>query len=326
MAFILILSVHEFGHYFTARFHKIKTSLPYYIPLPPFPLFFGTLGALIRIRQRIPTTTKNFDVGIAGPLAGFVAAVIILSYGFINLPPAEYIFQIHPEYEQFGLDYPAHVYNAQFLKGGADIIMGNNLLFQFLASWLADPLRMPNGHEIMHYPFLFAGFLSLVFTALNLMPIGQLDGGHVVYGLFGAKGHRWIPSSVFLIFIFFAGIGVIRPGHGDEIIWALPLYLGFLYFTCKGLGFDVKNTAIVTLTIFLLQYILVMLMPKLDGFNGWLLFAFLLGRFIGVRHPGAEVEEPLTLERKILGWIALVILILCFTPTPIEIISYEPTP
>jgi hypothetical protein len=69
-----------------------------------------------------------------------------------------------------------------------------------------------------------------------------------------------------------------------------------------------------------------MLMPKLDGFNGWLLFAFLLGRFIGVRHPGAEVEEPLTLERKILGWIALVILILCFTPTPIEIISYEPTP
>lgn len=326
MAFILILSVHEFGHYITARVHKIKTSLPYYIPLPPFPLFFGTLGALIRIRQRIPTTTKNFDVGIAGPLAGFVAALIILSYGFINLPPPEYIFQVHPEYQQFGLNYPDHVYSAEFLKGGADIIMGNNLLFQFLASWLADPTRMPNGHEVMHYPFLFAGYLSLVFTALNLMPIGQLDGGHVVYGLFGAKGHRWIASTVFVAFIFFAGIGIIRPGQGDEILWSMPLYLGFLYFTCKGLGFDLRNTAIISLIIFLLQYVLVMIEPSINGFNGWLLFAFLLGRFVGVRHPGAEKEEPLSLERKVLGWIALIILVLCFTPTPIEIITYESTP
>lgn len=326
MAFILILSVHEFGHYLTARYHQIKTSLPYYIPLPPFPLFFGTLGALIRIRQRIPTTTKNFDIGIAGPLAGFVAAIIILAYGFINLPPPEYIFLVHPEYKQFGLNYAEHVYTAEFLKGGADIVLGNNILFQMLANLLADPIRMPNGHEIMHYPFLFAGYLSLVFTALNLMPIGQLDGGHVVYGLFGSKGHRWIASIVFIVFVFFAGIGVIRPGLGDELMWSLPLYLGFLYFTCKGLGFEMKTTVIVSLTIFLVQYLLVMAIPTLEGFQGWLLFAFLLGRFVGVRHPGAEVEEPLSMERKILGWIALVILVLCFTPNPIEIINNGPTP
>jgi membrane-associated protease RseP (regulator of RpoE activity) len=327
VSFLLILSVHEFGHYFTARYHQIKTSLPYYIPLPPFSLFFGTLGALIRIRQRIPTTTINFDVGIAGPLAGFVAAIGILVYGFLALPPPEYIFTIHPEYQQFGLDYAKFVYTPEFLKGGADIILGDNILFKFLSQTLADPSRMPNSHEMMHYPFLFAGYLSLVFTALNLLPIGQLDGGHVVYGLFGAKGHRWIATTFFLTFIFFAGIGVVRPGEGgDDIIWTIPLYLGFLFFTCRGLRYDTQTTVIISLVIFLLQYLLVMLFPSLNGFHGWLLFAFLLGRFVGVRHPGAEVEEPLTLGRKILGWLALVILVLCFTPTPIEIISYASTP
>lgn len=327
VSFLLILSVHEFGHYFTARFHQIKTSLPYYIPLPPFPLFFGTLGALIRIRQRIPTTTKNFDIGIAGPLAGFVAALVILFYGFTTLPPPEYIFEIHPEYKQYGLDYARYVYTPEFLKGGADIILGNNLLFQFLSTSLAESSRMPNVHEVMHYPFLFAGYLSLVFTALNLMPIGQLDGGHVVYGLFGATGHRWISSSVFLGFVFFAGIGVVRPGQGGEdIIWSIPLYLGFLFFTCKGLGLETQTTVIISLVIFLTQYLLVIFFPTMEGFHGWLLFAFLLGRFVGVRHPGAEIEEPLTFERKVLGWIALIILVLCFTPTPVEIISYAPAP
>jgi membrane-associated protease RseP (regulator of RpoE activity) len=327
ISFLLVLSVHEFGHYFTARYHKIKTSLPYYIPLPPFPMLFGTMGALIRIRERIPTTTKNFDIGIAGPLAGFVAALLVLAYGFVNLPPPEFIFQIHPDYEQFGLNYAAHVYNPEFLKGTADITLGNNLLFQFLAGLLADPTRMPNAHEVMHYPFLFAGYLSLVFTALNLMPIGQLDGGHVVYGMFGAKGHRWIARSVFIIFIFFAGIGIVRPGiGGDDIIWNLLLYVGFLYFTCKGLGFDVKTTMIISLVIFLVQYFVTMIMPTANGFHGWLLFAFLIGRFVGVRHPGAEIEEPLTDGRKLLGWIALAILVLCFTPSPIEMVSYGSAP
>jgi len=326
ISFLLILSVHEFGHYITARYHQIKTSLPYYIPLPPLPLFFGTLGALIRIRQRIPTTTKNFDIGIAGPLAGFAMALVILCYGFLTLPPPEYIFQIHPDYQQFGLDYASHVYTPEFLKGGMDIILGNNILFSFLSEMLADPSRMPNEHELMHYPFLFAGYLSLVFTALNLMPVGQLDGGHVVYGMFGAKWHRAIATTVFLTYVCFAGLGVITPGQlGNDVIWHIPLYIGFLYFTFLGLGFDKRTTLIISMAMFLFQYIAVMIMPGIKGFHGWLLFAFLLGRFVGVRHPGAETEEPLTPERKILGWIALLILIVCFTPSPMEVISYEPT-
>lgn len=319
LSFLFILSAHEFGHYFTARYHQIKTSLPYYIPLPPFPTLIGTLGALIRIRQRIPTTTQNFDVGIAGPLAGFVAAIGILIFGMVTLPPPEYIFQIHPSYEQYGLNYPDHVYTPQFLKNSLDIVVGKNFMMDILASIFADPVRMPNRHELMHYPLLFAGYLSLVFTALNLLPIGQLDGGHVVYGLFGAKGHRWIASSVFITFVFFAGLGIVKPGAADsDLYFKMPLYAGFLYFTFKGLGFDMQNTIIVSLAMFLTQYLVSWLLPNVTGFNGFLLFAFLLGRFMGVRHPGAEVEEPLTMERKILGWIALAILVLCFTPSPIS--------
>lgn len=319
LSFLFILSFHEFGHYFTARYHQIKTSLPYYIPLPPLPTFIGTLGALIRIRQLIPTTTKNFDIGIAGPLAGFVAALGVLIYGMQTLPPPEYIFTIHPEYEKFGLSYADHVYSKEYLVNRLDITIGYNMIMDLLASVFADPTRMPNTHELMHYPFLFAGYLSLVFTALNLLPIGQLDGGHVSYGLFGAKGHLLIARGVFIAFVFYSGLGAISPGMNDsDLLLYMPLYAGFLYFTFKGLGFNTQNTIIVSLVVFLVQFLLVIYFPGVRGFNGFLLFAFLLGRFVRIQHPGAEVEELLSPARKILGWIALAILILCFTPSPLQ--------
>ncbi|HTE29882.1 MAG TPA: site-2 protease family protein, partial [Chryseolinea sp.] len=95
--FLLILTVHEFGHYFTARYYRVGVTLPYYIPLPPFPFSIGTMGALIRLKSRIHSKKQNFDIGIAGPLAGFVMALVILFYGFTHLPEPDYIFQIHPE-------------------------------------------------------------------------------------------------------------------------------------------------------------------------------------------------------------------------------------
>src|SRR5688500_16080661 len=109
--FLFILTVHEFGHYFMARYHKIKLTLPYYIPVPPLQfllLNLGTLGAVIRLRERVYSKKQNFDIGISGPLAGFVAALAILYYGFANLPDPEYIFQFHPEYQQYGLNYADH--------------------------------------------------------------------------------------------------------------------------------------------------------------------------------------------------------------------------
>ena len=107
--FLLILTVHEFGHYFTAIYYNIKSSLPYYIPFPPLPFSIGTMGALIRLRSKVPSKVQNFDIGIAGPLAGFAMAIIILFYGFTHLPSADYIFQIHPEYKSYGANYAEHV-------------------------------------------------------------------------------------------------------------------------------------------------------------------------------------------------------------------------
>lgn len=325
LSFLFILSVHEFGHYFLARHHGIKTSLPYYIPLPPLPLFLGTLGALIRIRQRIPTTLQNFDVGVAGPLAGFAAAVLILIYGFVSLPPAEHIFSIHPGYEKYGLDYANHVYTDAYLREqGGDMFLGQNILFVILAKIFADPARLPNVHELMHYPYLFAGFLSLVFTALNLLPIGQLDGGHVVYGMFGRKVHRWVAGVVFVAFVAFAGLGVVTPRLGDNQLWHIPMYIAFLYLVFTGLKLDLKSTLILALSVFLVQYLISMYAPTITGYQGWLLFAFLLGRVVGVQHPGAEKEVPLDFKRKIIGWLALLILILCFTPYPLTVVFFAP--
>ena len=198
--FLLILTVHEFGHYFTARYYHIKVTLPYYIPIWLGFLVvpsIGTGGAFIKILGKPKTTREFFDVGIAGPLAGFVIALGVLFYGFTHLPPKDYIFQIHPEYQIFGDNYQNIVYDldtviytkdlnlseeiksqigdsAVFARGGLEL--GSNLLFDTFKEYVAsEPELVPNMMEIYHYPFLFAGYLALFFTALNLLPVGQLD-------------------------------------------------------------------------------------------------------------------------------------------------------
>ncbi len=318
--FLLILTVHEFGHYFTALYHKIKSSLPYYIPVPPLLLSLGTLGAVIRLRSKVPSTRKNFDIGIAGPLAGFVMALAILYYGFATLPPAEHIFTIHPEYKQYGLDYADHVYNPNDTTI-LNISLGKNLLFTFFENVVADPERVPNVHEMMHYPFLFAGFLALVFTSLNLLPIGQLDGGHVLYGFVGFKKHRIVASVFFVAFIFYAGLGfeMIRPTNpADTLIFWIPVYGLILYSCFMGLGLSRRDTLMYTVVVFAAQYLIMFLFPAVTGYSGWLLFGFVIGRFVGIPHPPTELEQPLDTKRKILGWIALLIFIVSFTPQPIN--------
>jgi membrane-associated protease RseP (regulator of RpoE activity) len=316
--FILILTVHEFGHYLTAKLNRVDSSLPYYIPIPPFPLSIGTMGAIIRLRSKVPSMRINFDIGIAGPLAGFVMALIVLVYGFTNLPPAEYIFEIHPEYEQYGLNYAEYVYqpNEKIL----DVVIGNNLVFVFFEKFVADPQRMPNPHELMHYPYLFAGFLALLFTSLNLLPIGQLDGGHVLYGLVGYKRHRLAASLIFLIFIFYAGLGIIHPGQPvNDLVVYIPAYVLFLYLCFTGLGLPRLETLMYAMVVFAGQFLVSWSFPGIKGYSGWLVFGFVLGRFIGVQHPPSEIEEPLDFNRQLLGWIALLIFIISFSPNPIEL-------
>lgn len=324
--FLLILTVHEFGHYFVARYHKIKATLPYYIPMPPLPYSIGTMGAVIRFREKVYSKKQNFDIGIAGPLAGFVAALAILFYGFTHLPEPEYIFQIHPEYEQYGLNYGDFVYTNQPEKT-LDIIIGKNLLFIFFENFVADPSRLPDPHEIYHYPILFAGFLSLIFTFLNLLPIGQLDGGHVAYGLFGYKIHRIIASIIFIVFLFYAGIGVVTPRDSlEDLMYWIPGSIAFLYLTLSGLGFSKRDTLMFAVIMFAALFIVSWAFPTLEGYSGWLLFGFLIGRFIGIQYPPSEIEEPLDTKRVILGWLALIIFIICCSPAPLTIVEVVAKP
>ena len=312
LPFLGILTIHEFGHYITAKRNKIDVTLPYYIPLFGIPFSIGTLGAFIRIKTRNITNKQYFDIGLAGPLAGFIAAVILLIYGFTHLPPIEYIFSIHPEYAEYGNDFAKHVYN----DIGSNFYLGDNLLFQFFEHFVADPTRIPPKYEMMHYPFLMAGYLALFFTSLNLLPIGQLDGGHILYGLVGHRWHSFISKSIFLIFIFFAGLGIAHPYlEFTSAIIRFGIYLFFLFAILRTSFASTSNRWMIAVSISSTQFLLVYLFPHLDGYNNWLLFAFIIGRFLGVEHPKSE-EEPIGLGRKILGWLSLVIFVLCFSPQP----------
>jgi membrane-associated protease RseP (regulator of RpoE activity) len=317
--FLMFLTFHEFGHYFTARYHKIKVTLPYYLPIPSFllPNPIGTLGAVIRIMERIYSKTQNFDIGVSGPLAGFVVGLITLFYGFTNLPEPEYIFQFHPEYEQYGLDYADHVYENQ-KENTMDLTIGKNLIFLFFEHYVADPARVPNPHEVMHYPVIFAGFLALVFTFLNLFPVGQLDGGRVIYGLFGFRIHRIIASIFFVGLLLYSGLGLVTP-NTPSLIWVIPASIAFLYVALTGLGMSQRDTIMYSLVIFAVLFALGWQFPQLKGYSGWLVFVLIIGRFVGVQHPPTQIEEPLDSKRILLGWLTLIIFILCFAPAPLTI-------
>jgi membrane-associated protease RseP (regulator of RpoE activity) len=320
--FLGILTFHEFGHYFMARHYSIPVTLPFYIPgwlgflgMPSI----GTFGAMIRIKGAIQSAKEYFDVGIAGPLAGFVVAVGILAYGFTSLPPADYIFSIHPEYEAYGLNYAEHVYSKEFLEQESvlQFKLGKNLLFTVMERLLSDPERMPNYYEIIHYPWLFAGYLALFFTALNLLPIGQLDGGHVVFGLFGPKRHRFISEGLFIALLFYSGLGLLNPMMPwEDLAWGIPLYVGFLFITLKNFHSSSLTKLAIALSIFAVQFSAQWAFPEVQGYTGWLLYGFLLGRVLGIYHPPVLFQRPLDTKRQILGWIALIVFVLCFSPQP----------
>lgn len=322
--FLGILTVHEFGHYFTARYHNIKVSLPYYIPLwlgfLPGPSI-GTMGAFIRIREQINSRLKYFDVGISGPIAGFVIALGVLYYGFTNLPSEDFIYEIHPEYAEY-----ATIDEAIEASDGFVIHLGGNLLFNFFKDHVADQELLPHENELMHYPWLLAGYLALFFTALNLLPIGQLDGGHVLFGLLGSKRHGLISRILFTAFIFYASLGWVTIhdlkdlstlGIADFLI-SLAIYIFVVYIAAFSLFQDKRNRLLYATVLLTVQFLLNAFTGWV-GYNGWLVFAVLIGRFLGVDHPPTDEDDELSLGRKILGWIALIIFIICFSPQPLII-------
>ena len=321
--FLAILTVHEFGHYFVARANQVRVTLPYYIPLwLGIGQSIGTLGAFIRIKDLISSRQKYFDIGIAGPLAGFVLALLVLWYGFTHLPPPEFIFTIHPEYQKWGLDYGRYAY--QNLPPGGSVGVGDNLLFNFFKNYVADPARVPHPNEMIHYPYLLAGYLALFFTSLNLIPIGQLDGGHILYALIGRERFGWVAPALFIVFAFYAGLGVFKPADfavsSNEAFFSqlgyFVLYVFFLSLAFSRINENRMTVWLITLSVVAAQLLFSWLKPDWEGYSGFLVFVFVLGRFLGVYHPETELDKPLNMQRKLLGWLALLIFVLCFSPKP----------
>ncbi|GAB3989876.1 site-2 protease family protein [Spirosoma daeguense] len=321
--FLAILTVHEFGHYFTAKANRVRVSLPYYIPVwLGIGQSIGTLGAFIRIRDYIDSRRKYFDIGIAGPLAGFVLALVVLWYGFSHLPPPEFIFTIHPEYQKWGLDYGKYAF--QNIPPGGAVGLGDNLLFSFFKTFVADPARLPHPYEMIHYPYIMAGYLALFFTSLNLIPIGQLDGGHILYALIGRRRFQWVAPTLFIIFAFYAGLGLFTPvdfaiPSDDAFLSELGyflLYVGFLFLAFSRISENRTTSLIITLSVVAGQLILSWIRPDWQGYQSFLVFVFVLGRFLGIYHPETHHDEPLDGKRRVLGWLALLIFVLCFSPRP----------
>lgn len=354
--FLLILTVHEFGHYFTAMYHKVKSSLPYYIPLwLPGIFAIGTMGAVIRL-GKTRSTKQFFDIGVAGPLAGFIVALVVLWYGFTHLPPTQYLLEVNSQYEKvyqkYGeADFANHLiendkmelanmkrtvldslrregWNEDKIEAvsqqfGAHIyVFGTNLMFEFFKKYVAThPERVPDKYNLLHYPFLFAGYLALFFTALNLMPIGQLDGGHILYGLIGQKRFKIISPVIFTVFVVYAGLGMdyILPSKVDtiqELIINSALYVGFLTIIYRPVFNTFKSRLAIAMAIFSVQFFVGMFFPHIHGYAGFLFFALILSRLLGIYHPPAPHEHKLDTKRKVIGWVSLVIFVLCFSPQP----------
>ncbi|MBO0931316.1 site-2 protease family protein [Fibrella aquatilis] len=331
LPFLTVLTVHEFGHYFVAKANRVRVTLPYYIPLwLGFGLgqSIGTMGAFIRIQEFITSRRKYFDIGIAGPLAGFVVALGLLWYGFTHLPPVDYIFTIHPEYKQYGLDYGRHVTEAVDKAKAAGnlsaVVLGDSLLFWFFKTYVADPSRLPHPYEMVHYPYLLAGYLSLFFTSLNLIPIGQLDGGHVLYGLIGRRRFNALAPVLFTGFIFYGGLGLFKLSDfatSDDAVFLdqfskLIFYGVTLFLMFSRVSEQWVTNLLIATSVMAVQFGVSFFVPQAEGYAGFLVFGFVLGRFLGVYHPETEQDEPLDTRRILLGLLALLVFVLSFSPKP----------
>lgn len=185
-----ILLAHEMGHYLTCRFYRIEATLPFFIPAPTL---IGTLGAFIKIESPITRKKQLFDIGISGPLAGFVLSLPVLVYGLS-------LSKVVPS-----------------LPSEDTLVFGEPLLLKFIGGLLFRDF--PANSDLFIHPVGFAGWVGILVTALNLFPVGQLDGGHVAYALIGPKSKPL--AKVFLAGFFIMGI-FFWVGW---IVWALVILL-----------------------------------------------------------------------------------------------------
>lgn len=229
VSLLFILICHEFGHYIFCRIYAVDATLPYFIPTPPMLGPAGTFGAFIKIVSPMPSRRAVFDIGVAGPIAGFIALIPVALIGFFTFRQA-----------------------APSMGNG--LYFSDPLLFKFLA-WifginLATPM-FPN-------PFYFAAWIGLLVTALNLIPAGQLDGGHAIFAVFNKKIHYWAGRIAFVVVVTVSISGWFLYNSPSGFLFAVLLGIMMRVrhpepLDTTPLDFKRKLIAVLTLLIFLLS-------------------------------------------------------------------------
>lgn len=193
-----ILLIHELGHYFAARRYAIDTSPPFFLPIPPTVSPIGSLGAFIRLRSPVLDRRQLLDVGAAGPLAGFVVALGVMAWGYLT-----------SERVPLGLDTSA----SYVVFAGRTIALGDSLLTHEFRE-----LFFPNAEAVHLSLPAFAGWVGMFITGLNLLPLSQLDGGHVLYGLLGRR-------QAFMGLLTLGGLLVLAQYHWTWYVWVVVALL-----------------------------------------------------------------------------------------------------
>jgi membrane-associated protease RseP (regulator of RpoE activity) len=252
-----ILACHEAGHYVVGRLHHEDVSLPYFIPLPPW-ISIGTMGAVIGMKKPISDRRILFDVGAAGPIAGLIVAIPLLVIG-LQLSP---IIPLEPG---TSIEGPSILYAV--------------IKFAVFGRWLPG-----DGLDVELHPMALGAWVGLLVTALNLMPIGQLDGGHIARAALGNRHEAWS-----------ARLNVALPVIGLAVG-------GVMYATARSAGKDLADA----------------ILYAKDGVIPWLIWTFLLGLMrqrAGEYHPPVA-ETPLDPRRRWAAFLMLVIFVLIVTPVP----------
>ena len=260
VSLLFILGSHEMGHYYYGRIYGILITPPYFIPVPP-PFIAGTMGAFIRIKSQITSKKALFDIGVAGPIAGIIAAIPVLIIGIklSEIVPLQDIGEVEAIY------------------------LGDSLIFSFFVTMIHGTIE--EGYDIFLHPAAFAGWIGLFVTALNLIPSGQLDGGHLVYSLFNKRIHS-IISKISIVIIIILGMGT------EQIVNLLSSY---------------------NIELNIPDYLL------FQGWLGWVIWAFLLV-IMGTQHPPTIYEESdIGIKRKIIAFLTLLIFLGSFMPVPFSL-------
>lgn len=233
LSLLFILTSHEMGHYIACRIYRVDATLPYFLPTPPMIGPAGTFGAFIRILSPFPSRKAVFDIGIAGPIAGFVALIPIAIIGLMTMETAI----------------------PQQVGQGGTLVFADPLLIRIVAMILGQDLTFGIGNA-----FYFAAWVGLLVTALNLIPSGQLDGGHAIYAIFGERVHYWTGRIAFAVMATLSVIGLVYFNSPSGFL--IAILLGIMMrirhpepWDDAPLDAKRRLLAVVTLAIFVLSFV-----------------------------------------------------------------------